>query len=209
MTKSYLLTAMAFLCVSVSFGQPARDSVPDQMQASHTDELLFSEFTCVVKNTNSVRVQWKSVYSADGDYFIVERSNDESVYETVSALKITDTATRYELMDNSPLNGTFFYRIKYVNKAGQIIYSKPAQVSLSADVDFKFYPNPADKLLIIRTTHNIDVEIRDAVGTLRLSKQLQPGLQVVNVSLLEKGIYVLKIADKESNRVISQQLLKN
>jgi hypothetical protein len=71
MTKSCWLTAIAFLCASVSFGQPTKDSVPDQVQASHTDELLFSEFSCIVKNTNSVRVQWKAVYSGDGGYFIV------------------------------------------------------------------------------------------------------------------------------------------
>jgi hypothetical protein len=76
-------------------------------------------------------------------------------------------------------------------------------------IDLKFYPNPADKLLIVRTSHAIDVQVLDAVGTVRLQKQLQPGLQVINIAFLEKGTYVLNIADKESNKVISEQLLKN
>jgi hypothetical protein len=33
---------------------------------------------------------------------------------------------------------------------------------------------------------------------------LQPGIQVINVSSLEKGVYVLRVTDKESNRAISQ-----
>ena len=77
------------------------------------------------------------------------------------------------------------------------------------DVDFKFYPNPTDKLLIIRTGHAIDVQILDASGASRLTRQIQAGIQIINVSSLEKGNYVLKVADRESNRVVSEQLVKN
>jgi hypothetical protein len=55
----------------------------------------------------------------------------------------------------------------------------------------------------------IDLLVLDGAGAIRLSKRLQPGIQVVNVSTLEKGVYVLRVTDKESNRAISQQLVKN
>ena len=83
------------------------------------------------------------------------------------------------------------------------------ELRLSGDVDFKFYPNPVDKLLIVRTEHTVDIQILDPSGTVLLSKRLQSGLQVVNVSALEKGVYVLRVTDKESNRAISRQLVKN
>ena len=66
-----------------------------------------------------------------------------------------------------------------------------------------------DKLFIVRTDHTIDLQIIDAAGTVRVSKRLQAGIQVVNVSSLEKGVYVLRVTDKESNRAVSHQLLKN
>ena len=204
------LTLMTVLCSVVCMAQQAVDSGFDQNDSTQKERIsFFADFSCAVKNTNSVELSWKINSTSDGDYFIVERSLDGLRYETVSALKITDTSQAYNLTDNSPMNGTDFYRIKYISKSGRIIYSRTMQVTLSADVDFKFYPNPVDKLLIIRTSHNIEIEVLDAVGTLRLSKQFQPGLQVVNISSLEKGVYVLKIADKESNRVVSEQLLKN
>jgi hypothetical protein len=205
------LTLMTVLC---SFACMAQQTVADaglgqddSIQKERTS--FFADFSCAVKNTSNVELFWKINSTSDGDYFIVERSTDGLRFETVSALKITDTSAGYGLTDNSPVNGTDFYRIKYISKSGRIIYSKIMQVTLSADVDFKFYPNPVDKLLIIRTSHNIEIQVLDALGTLRLSKQLQPGLQVINISSLEKGSYVLKIADKESNRVVSEQLLKN
>ncbi|MBS1597086.1 MAG: T9SS type A sorting domain-containing protein [Bacteroidetes bacterium] len=194
----------------MSTAQQAVDTNIDRDDSDQKDRAsFFADFSCAIKNANNVELLWKIANSIDGDYFIVERSVDGSRYETVSALKITDTSTGYGATDNSPMNGTDFYRIKYIGKSGRIIYSKIMQVTLSADVDFKFYPNPVDKLLIIRTSHNIDIQILDPLGTTRLSKQLQPGLQVVNISALEKGSYVLKIADKESNKVVSEQLLKN
>ena len=112
-------------------------------------------------------------------------------------------------MDMAPPNGEDFYRIRYTQLDGRSVYSKIIQFSLSGEVDFKFYPNPVDKLFIIRTEHLIDIQIIDASGIIRLSKRLQSGIQVINISTLEHGVYILRVADKESNRVISNQLLKN
>ena len=204
------LTLITLLWSLVSVAQQSVDTSIDQDDSSQVDRLsFFADISCAVRGANTVDIFWKINDTNDGAYFIVERSIDGMRYETVSALKISDTTMNYGATDNSPQNGTDFYRIKFISKAGRTIYSKTMQVALSADVDFKFYPNPVDKLLIIRTSHNIEIQIMDALGTLRMSKQLQPGLQVVNISTLEKGSYVLKVADKESNRIVSEQLLKN
>lgn len=201
MNKFFCLTSIAILCSCASFAQQANDIAGDKN--------IFSDFSCILKNTNSVLLQWKADNIGEGDYFIIERSTDGSNYETVSALKITDTASGYAITDNSPHNGSDFYRIKYISKSGKFIYSKIKQVELFGAVDFKFYPNPVDKLLIIQTSHSIDIQVLDAAGGLRLAKQLQPGLQIINISLLERGTYILKVEDKQSNKVISEQLLKN
>lgn len=208
MTKSNWLFCIAILCVSTCLGQTPviGDENPDRSGSDSKD--FFHDFMVSVK-TNNIRIQWKARYSPEGEYFIVERSNDQSHYETVSALKITDTISSYDLTNNTNLDGSYFYRVKWVDKSGNYIYSKAVPVRLSADFEFKFYPNPADKLLIVRTAHDIGVEILDGMGIVRLSKELSSGLQVLNLSTLEKGNYVLRIADKESNRVISAQLLKN
>jgi hypothetical protein len=80
---------------------------------------------------------------------------------------------------------------------------------MSGEVDFKFYPNPVDKLFIVRTEHSIELDILDPSGAVRISKRLQPGIQVVNATTLEHGVYILRVTDKESNRAISRQLVKN
>jgi hypothetical protein len=210
MNKFCWTISIALLGTLSSHAQQANDPVAGQSMLQKDETSSFSDFSCVLKNAGNVELQWKMAgNNTEGDYFVVERSADGDHFETVGAIKITDTTRGYALTDNSPSNGSDFYRIKFISKSGKSIYSKVTRVNLSGSVDFKFYPNPVDKLLIIRTSHNIDIDIIDAAGATRLNKQIAPGLQIVNTASLEKGVYVLKIADKESNRIVSEQLVKD
>ena len=75
--------------------------------------------------------------------------------------------------------------------------------------DFRFYPNPVDKLLIIRSSHPLSVQVMDAYGITWFTQEVEAGMQIVNVSVLQKGNYILKAKDKSTNAVISEQLVKN
>ncbi len=200
---------LAVACCFVCQAQQAPDSGMDSRILTG-GRPSFVNFTAVVRESNKVSLQWDVDSAVEGDYFIVERSTDGSHYETIGALRSTGIKDRYDLIDIAPPNGPNFYRIKYTGQSTTgIAYSNAVQLSLSGDVDFKFYPNPIDKLFIVRTEHSIDLQVLDATGSIRLSKRLQPGIQVINASSLERGVYILRVTDKESNRAISQQLLKN
>lgn len=200
-------------CCLVCKAQSPSDMKDSAMGHVDSGELantgVFHQFTGAVKEFNKVLLQWDVDSVEDGDYFVIERAMDGTHYETIGALRKTTGSDHYELTDSGPPNGTNFYRIKYTGQSGRMAYSKPVQLSLSGEVDFKFYPNPVDKLFIIRTEHAVDIQVIDGSGGVRISKRLQPGIQVVNASSLEHGIYVLRVADKESNRVVSNQLVKN
>ncbi len=213
MKKFFLLTSLAFSCCLLCVAQQelhTTDTSVDKQQAGvGGDGSVFTNFSVEVKDPNKVSLQWNVVHVSEGDYFVIERSADGNSYETIGALRKEGDSDHYELMDNAPPDGTDLYRIRYTSQDGHLSYSKTMQVSLSGLVDFKFYPNPADKLLIIRTAHIVDIQVVDATGLVRLARRLPSGIQVINISSLEKGVYVLRVADKESNRIISNQLLKN
>jgi len=162
-----------------------------------------------VNSPGKVSLQWNVDHVADGDYFIIERATDGDHFETIGAMRKERNTDHYELTDIAPPNGTDLYRIRYIDQDGGLLYSKTAQVSLSGLVDFKFYANPVDKLLIIRTAHTVDIQVIDAFAVIRLTRHLNAGIQIINISSLERGMYVLRVADKESNRIISNQLQKN
>jgi hypothetical protein len=213
MKKRFWLTslAIAWCCVACAQqGQEAPDSASGlQPVSQESGTSVFANFSATVKDLNKVTLQWDVDSAEDGDYFVVERGMEGARYETIGALRKTGKVVHFELTDLAPPNGNDLYRIKYVGRNARVLYSKIQQVSLSGDVDFKFYPNPVDKLFIVRTEHVVDIQVVDAGGNIRLSKRLQSGIQVVNISSLERGVYILRVADKESNRVISNQLLKN
>jgi len=209
----WLLVLVLCCCLTVRSQQTgeATSSSDDSSKLITTREngAVFINFTGVVRESGKVWLQWDVDSAEDGDYFVIQRSTDGVTFETIGALRKTENNNHYELTDMAPPNGTDLYRVKYTGQDGKFLYSKQVQLSLSGDVEFKFYPNPVDKLLIIRTEHTVDIQIVDAVGSVRLNKRLQPGIQVVNASSLERGIYILRVVDKESNRIVSNQLLKN
>lgn len=202
-----LVLARVVVCV----GQPGPGS-PDSTVGrgiSQAGDRLFVHFSAGIKESNKVILEWDIDSSTEGDYFVVERSSEGGPFETVGAEVSTSGKLHYELVDQAPPNGSDLYRIRYTSAAGGDIYSNSEELSMSGDVDFKFYPNPVDKLFIVRTEHSIDLEVVDPSGAVRISKRLQPGIQVINATALEHGVYVLRVTDKESNRSISRQLVKN
>lgn len=205
-----MLMAVGRICLAQAPGPALPDSVSDSLAGLRpVSGAMFVSCTATATGANKVLLRWDADTGSAGDYFVVERSPDDTHYETVGVQQATVGPGHYEMTDGTAPNGSEFYRIKYAAKTGELVYSKAMALSLSGPVDFKFYPNPVDKAFIVRTEHTIDLQVIDAAGAVRLSKRLQPGIQVVNVSFLEKGGYVLRVTDKESNRAISQQLLKN
>jgi hypothetical protein len=209
-----LLQFCARICHAQAAGPVSNPTVADSARPRTAVASLFQSFTATPNESNRVLLKWDidsvvNIDSADADYFVIERSPDESHYETIGVVRIVAGTDHYEVTDGAAPNGSDFYRIKYTTRTGATVYSKPMQLSLSGAVDFKFYPNPVDKLFIVRTEHAVDLQVIDAAGAIRFSKRLQPGIQVVNVSSLEKGVYILRVTDKESNRAVSHQLVKN
>jgi len=213
MKKFFCFALVALLGWNVTQAQQASevaDTVAGlQPEGNGLQHTVFVNFSGLVKDYNKVSLQWDVDSVEEGDYFIIERATDGDQYETIGVLRNVGGTNHYELTDMAPPNGADSYRIKYTGQGGKTGYSKAIQVSLSGAVSFKFYPNPVDKLFIIRTEHMVEIQVIDGTGATRLSRHLQPGIQVINVSSLERGVYVLRVADKESNRITSNQLLKN
>jgi hypothetical protein len=214
MKKLSWLILFVLICARIGHAQqasaaPSDTAVDTVAGLPPAGSNLFVDFNATTGGSNRVLLNWDTDSAAEGNYFVIERSPDETHFETVGVVRAAAGVQHYEVTDAAAPNGLDFYRIKYTARTGAPVYSKTMQLSLSGAVDFKFYPNPVDKLFIVRTEHTIDLQVIDAAGVVRLSKRLQAGIQVVNVSSLEKGVYVLRVTDKESNRAVSHQLLKN
>jgi len=61
----------------------------------------------------------------------------------------------------------------------------------------------------VRSELPVDIQLIDSYGKTRITQKSSGGLQLVDVSLLEKGLYIITLTQKDSNKTFSEKLMKN
>ena len=205
--KRFLLLCFVSILTSICHAQYAGLLHPIFSNLHLDPKNIVTEFTYSLKGTEKVQLQWKVTNPALVDFFAIERSENGRDFEMIQVAK-TLPNNYFELMDDSPLPGRSFYRIRTSVK-GKPVYSITLIVYMGADMPYKFYPNPTDNIVIVRSDIPLDVQIVDASGSVRINQPKVHGLQTINVSALEKGIYMIRFTNKVSNTVTTEKLFKN
>ncbi len=143
------------------------------------------------------------------DFFTIERSENGRSYEPVTVMNNLVKRDQHQWTDDAPKKGRSFYRIKYSFGQGPELFSSTVTVAIAGYTDYKFYPNPVDHILIVRSDTPIDVQISDANGKIRISESRVRGIHTINVSSLEKGIYLIRFSSKLTNVMSQDKLIKN
>lgn len=154
-----------------------------------------------------ILLQW-SLKGVSG-FYIIERSNNQKDFEMIGVIKVGCLDNSFEFVDEKPAVIRNYYRIKMQDHDGRNFYSNTLSAGMTDSTFCKFYPNPVDKLLILRSVYSAVVKISDLTGKPRIIQQLKPGLQTMDVSCLEKNLYIITIYDEESKLFITNKLIKN
>jgi hypothetical protein len=205
--KKLVLLLNASILAFVCYGQPSGVITPPISSVNIDSNNVVTDFSYSLKEKTKVQLQWKVPDIDKVDFFSIERSANGKDFEMIEVFKLLSN-DKFELIDDSPLKGRSFYRIRTSVK-GKPVFSKTISVYNGNENSFKFYPNPADNLLIIRSDIPLDIQIADASGEVRISQARVQGLQTINVSTLEKGIYMIRFTNKASNTVTIEKLFKN
>lgn len=153
-------------------------------------------------------LRWKIASANPSGYIGVERATTaDGPYESLAVIRMDNQLGSF--LDEQPIKGKSVYRIKWLTEGGYTHYSRPVQTVLAGDLSYRFYPNPVDNMLIIRAEERMDMVITDNQGKPRFTLPVQPGLQTLDVSSLEKGFYLLTLTQRETGRVITEKLVKN
>jgi hypothetical protein len=182
--------------------------VPEQLSGVDSQQHV-SDLTYSIRQSNRLTLAWKLSSSRVPEYFAVERSANGRAFEVVAVISRVTKQLQYEWTDDSPVGGRSYYRLRYGFTDSGEYFSRTAACMVAADLSFKFYPNPVDQILIVRSEMPVDVQISDPSGKVRLSASKVQGLQTINVSQLEKGIYIIRFTNKITNVITQQQLIKS
>ena len=131
-------------------------------------ELL--SFKATLKN-NVVELHWQTATETNNDYFVIERSVDGKVWESMDSIKGVGNSSNvlnYTNNDENPLSGTSYYRLKQVDFDKSFSYSDIAVVNFDGIKIEALFPNPSEGNinLVMKSSieASIDLTIYNAIG---------------------------------------------
>ncbi len=148
---------------------------------------------------DALALSWVTATELNNDYFTIERSRDGAQFNslgTKTGAGTTSQMNNYKYMDNEPLDGVAYYRLKQTDFNGDFEYSKIISVYTRTVIakDIRLFPNPNNGHFRILTggDKHMNFQIYDMLGKMVYSKNAAPGkVTFVNLSGLQKGIYTV------------------
>src|ERR1700757_535140 len=137
-------------------------------------ELL--SFTADLKS-DKVEINWQTVTETNNQYFTIEKSVDGSKFSELTkvnsaALKGNSTfLLSYQFIDENPLSGASYYRLKQTDYNGKFAYFNVVSVDNTQKRNIKFivYPNPnlgefTVNFSGIENNHEVQIILCDELG---------------------------------------------
>lgn len=166
-----------------------------------------SQFMAGNREQHKVALSWE-VRNQLIEYISIERSINGHDFEALGVLKLDSSKKRMEWIDEQVPSGKISYRLKCSFRNSFQCYTSTISTTVTGALSFKFYPNPVDQILILRSEQPVDIIIMDANGKQRISQTQLSGLQWINVASLEKGVYLLRVYHRSLNSFTQEQLIK-
>ncbi|MEO8765511.1 MAG: T9SS type A sorting domain-containing protein [Ginsengibacter sp.] len=172
------------------------------------------DFTGVLQN-KSVKLEWKIITEKALTGFVIERSADGNKFSPINSVKVNGISSftrNYAILDDQPLPGINFYRLKMVDIDGKFTYSNVIAIKTNAGFTLQVFPNPATTILFVGADgnkENATVQIVDAVGrVIRDGKIFLNGKTSfsVDVNNLPGGFYNLILHKKDKTE--TQKFIK-
>lgn len=197
-----VVTAGTFSFVSSALGVPFALASVLPTNPLPIDLLSFN----AKQNKETVDLDWATATEINNDYFEIERSIDGIEFKELLRVDGSGTTSRtheYGAVDNDPLPGLSYYRLKQIDFDGKYSISEPVAVNFSGEkTKLVIYPNPSnDKVNILYPTNyspKATLRFIDAQG--RIIKEMMivdRGNGVIELAIqdLPVGIYTATLTD--------------
>ncbi len=163
-------------------------------------------FTAIKSNGN-VQLKWIASNEINFLKYELERSADGSRFTTFKEVMAKGMLTeqQYESVDNSPLSGINYYRLKQMDKDGTYNYSRIVKVDMGRSITIFIRPNPARREIHVQGCEYIrNMQLLDMSGRL-IKEWKHPLKETVELGTNKSGIYQLRI--NTGKETITQRLV--
>ena len=163
------------------------------------------------KNGKKVDLTWETLSEQENANFEIERSNDAKTWITIHTLKgngNSSTQQQYQAIDENPLQGINYYRLRQTDFSGQATISKPISVVFDSE-KWLVFPNPAHDILTIDFGKYPPQYACLSNSTGEIVKQIND-LESIryewNIADLPNGVYFLTVRNTEG--IHSERIIK-
>ncbi|MEL6864245.1 MAG: GEVED domain-containing protein [Bacteroidota bacterium] len=166
-----------------------------------------------------VALEWVTNTEFKNKYFVVERSGDGDHFTPLREVRsFSDgrNSMRYEQVDDEPLLGTNYYRLRTVFEDDRWTLSSVRRVQFNEQLaPVSVFPNPASQEVFVHLKDYVGqtayLQLYNADGELQLEQRLEeiPGHPIkMNIEGLLNGFYTLSIK-VDDLKVISKNIIVN
>ena len=159
------------------------------------------------KMEQQVVLSWKTTEEVNNDHFDVERSADArtwSVIASVPGYGNSNKPNEYETIDELPLDGKSYYRLKQVDLDGTYMYSRMVTLTREKSEAINIYPNPVKGILEVSLPAPFEsfyYRIVDITGRVRTDRSFSNAQQLsIPVQNFESGLYIIQIESKSGTK---------
>jgi len=166
---------------------------------------------------NAIEIAWNVAGERDIHHYEVEKSADGRNFTMLASVKAKgneNSSVAYTSLDNSPITGNNYYRVKSVSLNNEVKYTSVVNVRLGKDGEgISVYPNPVKGNVVGLQLTNLEkgsytLNVYNSSGQLVVTKMLQHGggsasEQIALPASSTKGVYQLEVRGEQSRFVQS------
>ncbi len=165
----------------------------------------------VVQVDKTAELNWSTATEQNSSYFNVEHSIDGVNFETigtVEAAHLSYSVKNYSAVHNRPIDGLNYYRITEYDYNGDFQSTEVKTLLFNSELNFSFYPNPANNLINVITTEDLPytIELVDVSGQVVYSNKFTSSAKInLDRNLISAGVYTLRYIANE--KVVCSKLI--
>lgn len=166
----------------------------------------------ISQQNGSIKLNWETIQESNNKSFDIEYASDNKAFSTIGSVAATNTnRAAFYTFTHTPLQSQVHkYRIKQIDLDGKFTYSSIKTVKDYNDSasNIQIGPNPFIDNLTIRILDNkSEAFIYSITGKLLHKVTLFKGSNVVALSDLSSGTYIIKIINENKNSY-QQKIIK-
>lgn len=153
---------------------------------------------------------WATASEINNRYFAIERAGADYEWEEIAIINgagTTDQFRSYRFKDEQPLNGSNYYRLRQVDFDGRTTYSYSIELNSERSLVQNVYPNPVTDFLHLQLNEEAQVVLTNTIGKEVFNQNID-GTYPINMTELDRGIYLLSVRDNNGQELHTEKIVK-